>query len=282
VSGQRNEKNDTELVVAVRAGDGDAWIALLRRHHAAIRTLLLAMLPDEAGAEEWTARTFLRCYRFLDRQRRPRPFVPWLHKVAINLALTELRREERRRAGPRTSTTTPGLAPERGAAGAGESAAGEAPSPLHRALLALRALRGWQDSEIAPIVGFPPETVRERLRAARAMAALRLPASEPSSGCGRESRELDLYFDSELPARARRRVERHLEGCAVCQQELDRLRAAQEALRRGIVERSASADPLDRLIARCADEAELAQRRLLWRREPPRPWWRRLFARTDQ
>ena len=78
-------------------GRAEAFAELVARHQRTIFALLLGILRQRREAEALTARTFLRGYTYLDRQKSPRPFAPWLNKIAVNLALTRLREVSRGR-----------------------------------------------------------------------------------------------------------------------------------------------------------------------------------------
>lgn len=87
---------DRAAVVAVRAGDGDAFGRLVSSYQHRLYGLCLTMLRDPAAAEEVAQDAFVRAYTQLDRYDEGRPFYPWLATIATRLAQTRLRRRARR------------------------------------------------------------------------------------------------------------------------------------------------------------------------------------------
>jgi len=87
---------DALLAVFAREGARDAFEELVRRHHAAIYRLTVALLRDTAEAEDATQETFLRAYRSLGRYDIGRTFGPWLRGVAVKVCRQRQRQLRRR------------------------------------------------------------------------------------------------------------------------------------------------------------------------------------------
>ena len=86
---------DAPLVQRAKAGDGEAFEALVRKHHAQVFRLALTMVKNAGDAEEVTQETFLNIFRKLDSFRGDSKFSSWLYRVTANFALMRLRKQRR-------------------------------------------------------------------------------------------------------------------------------------------------------------------------------------------
>jgi RNA polymerase sigma-70 factor, ECF subfamily len=183
---------DDALIAALVAGEPEALGALYDRHAGVVFSLLVRIVGDRETAEELLQEAFLRAWQQGHTFDEARGTVRcWLHGIAHNLALNELRRRQRR---PRVQGRGAGADLE-GDAYAGCVEPGPDPAvnawcavrdaglahaldqlpPAQRAVLALYAA-GYSQSEIATILGEPLGTIKSRMR--RALCYLRetLPA----------------------------------------------------------------------------------------------------------
>lgn len=86
------ELRDASLVRAIRSGRPEAFETFFRRYESAVYRTAYGFVRDPMLAEEIVCDTFLRAYdarQTLDPDRSP---LPWLQRVAVNLAITRLRR----------------------------------------------------------------------------------------------------------------------------------------------------------------------------------------------
>lgn len=192
------EDPDHPLVVAAQAGDRAALDALLRRHHDRVLHLCRRLAGNEADALDATQEALIAVVRGLDRFDGRARFSTWLHRVATNACLDELRRRRRR--------PLPGLPEDVDATGrevadpAGQvavEALGDRVAidgalarlaPELRAAVVLRDLCDLDYAEIAEVLEIPPGTVRSRISRARSQLARLLapgPAGNPSPDAGR-------------------------------------------------------------------------------------------------
>ncbi len=88
--------NDDAAVTAVLAGDRDAFASLVEAHRERAYRATYLVLHDAAAAEDVMQEAFVRAYRSLDRFRLGDPFGAWLIRIAVNLALNEVRSRGRR------------------------------------------------------------------------------------------------------------------------------------------------------------------------------------------
>ncbi len=86
-----SKHTDRELVDAARAGDSEAFGALMRRHQKRIYRLALHLLRDAGEAEDATQETFVRAYGALDRFDGRSEAFTWIYRIAVNLSLNVIR-----------------------------------------------------------------------------------------------------------------------------------------------------------------------------------------------
>jgi RNA polymerase sigma-70 factor (ECF subfamily) len=84
---------DDALVARARAGDYDAFEALVRRHQRRVYAVAFGLLKNAAEAEEVAQETFLSAFQHLDGFRGDARFSTWLYRVASNHALMRLRKK---------------------------------------------------------------------------------------------------------------------------------------------------------------------------------------------
>jgi len=86
--------DDRALVARVRAGEDDAYEALLRRYGDRLHTMLLHLAAGDAElAAEFTQEAFVRAYQRLDRFAGDSSFYTWLYRLARNRAIDLLARK---------------------------------------------------------------------------------------------------------------------------------------------------------------------------------------------
>src|SRR5487761_48 len=86
------EDADLGLVRRVQAGDREAFQPLVRRYEHGIYRMALAIMRNEADAEEITQDTFLRAFQHLRQFRGDSRFSTWLTQIAINASRMRLRK----------------------------------------------------------------------------------------------------------------------------------------------------------------------------------------------
>jgi RNA polymerase sigma factor (sigma-70 family) len=181
---------DEDLVTQSRAGDGDAYAELVRRHQdVAFRTAML-ITGNAADAEDVAQDALIKAWRALGRFDARRPVRPWLLAIVANEA-----RNRRRAGGRREHLVLRAAGEERHSAEAAPSPdaallAGERRDSLLAALGALREedrlvigcryLLGLSEAETGAALGVRPGTVKSRL--SRALDRLR-------DGLGEEVRD---------------------------------------------------------------------------------------------
>jgi RNA polymerase sigma-70 factor (ECF subfamily) len=86
---------DAELVAALRAGDEDAYRAVVREWHSPLLRVAQIFTPSRAVAEEVVQETWLRVLRALDRFEGRSAFRTWVFRILVNTAKTRAQREGR-------------------------------------------------------------------------------------------------------------------------------------------------------------------------------------------
>ena len=167
-----------------RPGSKDDFDRLYEATYPRLFGTLAAMLRDHAATEDCVQEAYLRAFRAWPRWKADAPVGAWLHRIAINVALSYRRRERLRdvaelvrRLGtpppidPADALQTPELLQEL-----------RALPPKQAAALVLRHVHGYTSREIALALGIPERTVASRLMAARARLRVRLRFRESESG----------------------------------------------------------------------------------------------------
>lgn len=88
----------TDLVRRAQAGDRSAFEGVYREHAPRVYALCLRLTGNVSDAEERTQDVFVQAWRRLTTFRGESAFATWLHRLTVNLVLTERRTARRREA----------------------------------------------------------------------------------------------------------------------------------------------------------------------------------------
>jgi RNA polymerase sigma-70 factor (ECF subfamily) len=129
------------------------------------------MTANVSRAEELTQKAFLTVWQKLPLFRGESAFTSWLHRVAVNTVLADLRAEHRRTqrvfgTDDPAALETPGRAPLLGIRLDLEQAIATLP-PQARAVFVLHDVEGWRHDEIAEQLGVATGTSKAQLHRAR-------------------------------------------------------------------------------------------------------------------
>lgn len=145
--------------------------AFVHREHPRLVRAVHLLLDDHAVAEEIAQEALLRAAGRWEQLATMNSPGGWTHRVAINLATSQLRRRRiERRARSRMASEERISAPDTATAMTVRAALRSLPDP-HRRVLVLRHVLDWTTTEIAELDGVRPDAIRQRLH--RARAALR-------------------------------------------------------------------------------------------------------------
>jgi RNA polymerase sigma-70 factor, ECF subfamily len=150
-------------------------------YHRIFRTLT-SILGDAAAAEDCTQEVFLKAFRAWRTWRRDAPAEAWLHRIAINTAISYKRRQALREAGQLIRRLGRPVDDDP----ADHVLGGDLLCELRRlpakqaAAIVLRHLHGYTNREIAAALGVPESTVATRLMMAKRTLRARLGDSAPA------------------------------------------------------------------------------------------------------
>ncbi|PPJ43354.1 RNA polymerase subunit sigma-24 [Pseudoxanthomonas sp. KAs_5_3] len=171
---------DIALARSAAGGDTQAFEALYRRHAGRVHGVIQRLVGFHGvRAEDLTQEAFVRAWQALPAFRFESAFGTWLHRLAVNTALMELRS---RRNGPRFDEDEDaieglGLADSAGQTTALsmdlERAVATLP-PRARAVLVLYDVEGWKHEEIAAELGMAVGSSKAQLHRARHLLRERL------------------------------------------------------------------------------------------------------------
>lgn len=86
------ERPDEDLIRAFKNGELDAFTMLVRRHQNALINFFYHLCYDRMTAEDLTQEVFVRLYTHLDRYEPRTKFTSFLFKVARNLWIDQIRK----------------------------------------------------------------------------------------------------------------------------------------------------------------------------------------------
>lgn len=181
--GDGGEPLDEALVRAARDGDMRAFEALYRRHVGRVHGVIARLVGGHgARAEDLAQEAFVKAWQALPAYRFESAFGTWLHRLAVNTALMDLRaRRSRPSLDGDDEDALDGLGSIDSAGHATalsmdlERAVATLP-PRARAVLVLHDVEGWKHEEIAVELGMAVGSSKAQLHRARGLLRARLGA----------------------------------------------------------------------------------------------------------
>jgi len=170
---------DVALVRRAATADISAFEQLYRRHHRRVHGVIVRLVGQASGrAEDLTQEAFVRAWQALPNFRFESAVSTWLHRLAVNTALMELRA---RRSRPwqeddddaLESVATPDTA-GRAVLGRDLERAVASLPPRARAVLVLHDVEGWKHEEIAGELGMAVGSSKAQLHRARGLLRARI------------------------------------------------------------------------------------------------------------
>jgi RNA polymerase sigma-70 factor, ECF subfamily len=148
---------------------------------------LVAVLGDRAAAEDCVHEAYLRAYRSWKDWRGDAPAEAWLHRIAINTAISHQRYARMREVGQvllRLGRPAPPPDPASLAERSDLIRALRRLPPKQAAAIVLRHHHGYTNREIGTALGIPERTVASRLAAAKARLREELGDWAPNADLG--------------------------------------------------------------------------------------------------
>jgi len=175
---QGDKLSEAEAIERAKLGDEEAFEALYRLHKRRVYSLCLRMTANTATAEDLTQEAFLQLFRKIGTFRGESAFSTWLHRMAVNVVLMQLRKkglplvslEETMETEEESPKKEPGAEDVRLAGSINrirlEQAIGDLP-PGYRMVFLLHDVEGYEHNEIAEMVGCSIGNSKSQLHKAR-------------------------------------------------------------------------------------------------------------------
>ena len=88
-------EEDSAWIEAVLHGEREAFSQLVAKYQRPLYAALRRLARNHADTDDLLQEAFVRAYQHLKDFDRSRPFYPWLHRIAVNLAITFMQRRSR-------------------------------------------------------------------------------------------------------------------------------------------------------------------------------------------
>ena len=175
---QGDKLSEAEAIERAKQGDAEAFETLYHLHRRRVYSLCLRMTANTAAAEDLTQEAFLQLFRKIGTFRGESAFSTWLHRMAVNVVLMQLRKkglavvplEETIETEEESPRKEPGAEDVRLAGSIDrlqlEHAIADLP-PGYRAVFLLHDVEGYEHNEIARIVGCSIGNSKSQLHKAR-------------------------------------------------------------------------------------------------------------------
>jgi RNA polymerase sigma-70 factor (ECF subfamily) len=159
-------------VVRARAGDRDAFLALVEQYEGKLLCFVRRFERDPSTAVDLVQNVWLQVWKSIGTLRRPDAFRSWLYRIAHGAVVASIRAEQRRREvereqfelSPRQTATPPHQAIDEVDL---LNYALDQLSPEHREVVTLRFLEDMTIEEIAAATECAAGTVKSRLHYAK-------------------------------------------------------------------------------------------------------------------
>ena len=225
---------DAELALACAAGDRAAWAGIYDRYADRLHDFCWGMLRDRDGAADCVQDVFCIAATRMAQLRDPDRLRPWLYSIARSEALRRIRDRNRETVSDDlpdavSDDPSPETIAARGELADLVSDAAGGLSDRDRSVLELAYRHGMDGADLAEALGVTQvnaNTIVHRLRETveRALGALLVSRGvhvDPDR-CAELAAVLDGW-DGTFTVLMRKRVARHIEGCATCDEERRRL-----------------------------------------------------------
>jgi len=175
---QVDKLSEAEAIERAKQGDAEAFEALYNLHKRRVYSLCLRMTANTAAAEDLTQEAFLQLFRKIGTFRGESAFSTWLHRMAVNVVLMQLRKkglpvvplEETFESEDESPRKEPGAEDVRLTGSIDrlqlQQAIVDLP-PGYRTIFVLHDVQGYEHNEIAAMVGCSIGNSKSQLHKAR-------------------------------------------------------------------------------------------------------------------
>jgi RNA polymerase sigma-70 factor, ECF subfamily len=175
---QGDKLSEAEAIERAKQGDAEAFEALYHLHKRRVYSLCLRMTANTAAAEDLTQEAFLQLFRKIATFRGESAFSTWLHRMAVNVVLMQLRKkglavvplEDTFESEEETSRKEPGADDVRLTGSIDRLQLKRAIEDLpqgYRTIFMLHDVEGYEHNEIATMVGCSIGNSKSQLHKAR-------------------------------------------------------------------------------------------------------------------
>ena len=175
---QGEKLSEAEAIEQAKQGDAEAFEVLYNLHKRRVYSLCLRMTANAAEAEDLTQEAFMQLFRKIATFRGESAFSTWLHRMAVNVVLMQLRKKglvvvpleddiETEEEAPKKDFGAQDLALEGSIDRLRlQNAIGKLP-PGYRSIFVLHDVEGYEHNEIAEIIGCSIGNSKSQLHKAR-------------------------------------------------------------------------------------------------------------------
>jgi len=175
---QSDKLSEAAAIERAKQGDAEAFETLYHLHKRRVYSLCLRMTANTAAAEDLTQEAFLQLFRKIGTFRGESAFSTWLHRMAVNVVLMQLRKkglpvvslEETMEGEEEAPRKEPGAEDPRLAGSLDRmqlQLSIEALPPGYRMIFLLHDVEGYEHNEIAEMVGCSIGNSKSQLHKAR-------------------------------------------------------------------------------------------------------------------
>src|ERR1700720_3038602 len=172
--------SEADAIRLAQAGDAAAFEFLYRLHGRRVYALCLRMVGNPSDAEDLTQEAFLQLFRKISSFRGESAFSTWLHRMTVNVVLMRLRKKtlpvasldettepDEDTGGPRKDIGAPDLRLSGAVDRVNLERSVEKLPPGYRTVFMLHDVQGYEQNEIAHIMGCSVGSSKSQLHKAR-------------------------------------------------------------------------------------------------------------------
>jgi len=175
---QVDRLSEAAAIDRAKQGDAEAFEVLYNLHKRRVYSLCLRMTANTAAAEDLTQEAFLQLFRKIGTFRGESAFSTWLHRMAVNVVLMQLRKKGLPVVSLEDTMDSDEDAPKKELGAQDPALAGsvdrlqlqravETLPPGYRMIFLLHDVEGYEHNEIAGMVGCSIGNSKSQLHKAR-------------------------------------------------------------------------------------------------------------------